>query len=203
MKTTSKILQFFCYDYFEDLLASVTFANNPKIFAIKNALQSKNQFLRDAFGKSYLLRHLIITIAHKYLILEIGYAYYAHSVFLPKSTFYKFFSKEAAKDQRKMCRIENSKSLAPPSPSVYGDSVIGQHLLENEECGKHYNDAQFSMLATARVLFHLIGLETTYINSLQPILCRLKKICLFSPNFTIISCAHFGQKPNNIFRPIK
>ena len=93
------------------------------------------------------------------------------SVFTKKYIL-QFFSKEAAKDQRKMCRIENSKSLAPPSPSVYCDSVIGQHLQENEECGKHYNDAQFSMLATARALFHLIGLETTHINSLQPILCR-------------------------------
>ena len=49
---TSKILQVFCYDYFEDLLAPVTFAKNfdflagvvSKIFAIENALQLKNQF---------------------------------------------------------------------------------------------------------------------------------------------------------------
>ena len=83
MKATSRILQFFCYDYFEDLLAPTAFANrfcfpagfatfakkickNPtafakkfcfpagvdfKIFAIKNALQSKNRFLRNACGK--------------------------------------------------------------------------------------------------------------------------------------------------------
>ena len=79
MKTTSRILQFFCYDYFEDLLAPITFAKNfqlskwcivSKIFAIENALQSKNQFLRNAFGKSYLLRSLTIAIAHKNLILE-------------------------------------------------------------------------------------------------------------------------------------
>ena len=77
MKATSRILQFFCYDYFEDVLAPITFAQNfgflagvvSKIFATENALQSKNQFLRDAFRKSYLLRNLTITIAHKNFIL--------------------------------------------------------------------------------------------------------------------------------------
>ena len=47
MKITSKILQFFCYDYFEDLLASITSAKNfgfvaavvSKTFAIKNVLE--------------------------------------------------------------------------------------------------------------------------------------------------------------------
>ena len=81
----------------EDFLGPKTFAKIfgflagvvSKIFAIKNALQSKNQFLRSAFEESYLLCHLIV---HKNLILEIGYMYYANSVFLPKSTFYKFCS---------------------------------------------------------------------------------------------------------------
>ena len=44
IKITSRILQFFCYDYFEDLLASIAFAKNfgflagvaSKIFANKN-----------------------------------------------------------------------------------------------------------------------------------------------------------------------
>ena len=59
MKTTSKISQFFCYDYFENLLAPITFANIfgslagvvSKIFAIEDALQSKNQLLRNALEK--------------------------------------------------------------------------------------------------------------------------------------------------------
>ena len=73
MKTTPRILHFFCYDYFEDVLAPTTFAKNfgfladvvSKIFAIENALESKDQFLRNAFEESYLLRHLTTTIAHK------------------------------------------------------------------------------------------------------------------------------------------
>ena len=43
-------MEFFCYNYFEDLLAPTTFAKTfgfltgvvSKIFAIENALQSKN-----------------------------------------------------------------------------------------------------------------------------------------------------------------
>ena len=65
MKTTSKTLDFFCYDCFEDLLAPITFAKNfgflagvvSRIFAIENALQSKNQFLRNAFRKNIRLPH--------------------------------------------------------------------------------------------------------------------------------------------------
>ena len=101
-KATSRILQFFCYDYFEDLWAPMTSAKNfsfladevSKTFAIKNALQSKNQFLRNAFGKSYLFCHLTITIARKNLIPEIGYMFYADSVFSPRTALYKFFSKD-------------------------------------------------------------------------------------------------------------
>ena len=73
MQTTSRILQFFCYVSFKDLLALIIFAKNlsflagvvSKIIVIKTALQSKHQFLRNAFGTSYLSRFLTITIAHK------------------------------------------------------------------------------------------------------------------------------------------
>ena len=77
------------------------------------------------------------------------------------------------KDQRKICLIENAKSLS--TPSVYCDSAIGKHLLEIKEYAKHFNDAQFSILATARSSFHLLVLEATYINALQPILCCQKE----------------------------
>ena len=58
---------------FEDLLGPLTFAKNfgffigvvSKMFAIENPLQSKNQFLCNAFEKNCLLRHLTIAIAHK------------------------------------------------------------------------------------------------------------------------------------------
>ena len=99
MKTTPRIFQFFCYDNFVELLAAITCAKNfyflagvvSKIFAIESALQPNNQFLRNAPEKSYLLRHLTITIAYKNLILEIGYTHYANSVFLQRSIFCRFF----------------------------------------------------------------------------------------------------------------
>ena len=75
MTTTSRILQYFCCGYFKDLSAPITCAKNcgvlagvvSKIIAIENALQSNNQFLHNAFGKSYLLRHVAVTIALKKL----------------------------------------------------------------------------------------------------------------------------------------
>ena len=51
MKITSKTLQFLCYDYFEDCLATITFAKNfsvqacvvSKIFANKNMFATIEQ----------------------------------------------------------------------------------------------------------------------------------------------------------------
>ena len=73
-------------------------------------------------------------------------------------------------DKRPTKNLPNRECKISNTSTVNSDSAIGQHLLENEECAKHYNDAQFSNLATARSLFHLSVLEATYINSLQPIL---------------------------------
>ena len=42
-------------------------------------------------------------------------------------------------------------------------TVIGLHLLQNDECAKFYNNQQFSILAKARTPFHLAALEATYI----------------------------------------
>ena len=50
MKIASRILQFICYDYFEDLLASITFAKNfgflagvaSKIFGNKNTFTTNH-----------------------------------------------------------------------------------------------------------------------------------------------------------------
>ena len=71
MKTTSRILQLFGYNYLKDIFAPITFAKNfgflasvlSKIFAIENALPSKNHFLHNARGKSYLLHHLTSAVA--------------------------------------------------------------------------------------------------------------------------------------------
>ena len=78
-------------------------------------------------------------------------------------------------DKKTTKNLPNRECKITSTSSVYCVSAIGQHLLENKECAKHFNDAQFSILARARSSFHLSVLEATYINSLQPILCRQKK----------------------------
>ena len=51
-------------------------------------------------------------------------------------------------------------------------SAIGQHLLENPECAKMYNDDKFWIIGQARSSFHLGGLESVYIKTQNPELCR-------------------------------
>ena len=55
------------------------------------------------------------------------------------------------------------------------DSAIGQHLLENDQCAANYNKSHFSILDTARSIFHLKLLEATYIRLRRPNLCRQKE----------------------------
>ena len=68
-------------------------------------------------------------------------------------------------DKRSTKNLPNRESKITSAPGVYSDCAIGQHLLENEESGKHYNDAQVSILATTRSSFHLTVPGATYINS--------------------------------------
>ena len=100
-------------------------------------------------------------------------------------------------DKRPTKNLPNRECKITSTSSVYCDSAIGQHLLENKECAKHFNDAQFSILATARSSFHLSVLEATYINALQSILSP-KGIRLFISNFTLIFF-HFSDETETIF----
>ena len=97
-------------------------------------------------------------------------------------------------EKRPTKNLPNRECKITNTPSVYCDSAIGQHLSENEECAKHFNDVQLSILVTARSWFHLSVLESTYTNSLQP----SEGICLFTPNFTLIFF-HFFDKTETIF----
>ena len=42
-------------------------------------------------------------------------------------------------DKRPTKNLLNRECKTTNTPTVYSDSAIGQHLLENEECAKHYN----------------------------------------------------------------
>ena len=55
-------------------------------------------------------------------------------------------------------------------------NIIGQHLLENPECAKMYNDDKFRIIGQARSSFHLGVLESVYIKTQNPVLCRQKEI---------------------------
>ena len=55
------------------------------------------------------------------------------------------------------------------------DYDIGQHLLNNDQCALNYDNKRFSILAAARSSFHLNLLETAYIKTPLPVLCRQKE----------------------------
>ena len=54
------------------------------------------------------------------------------------------------------------------TPKNKCDSAIGQHLLENPECAKIYNDDKFRIIGQARSSFHLGVLESVYIKTQNP-----------------------------------
>ena len=65
------------------------------------------------------------------------------------------------------CKNSNSK--------MKSDSAIGQHLLTNPECAKTYTDDNFRIIRQARSSFHLGVLESVYIKTQNPVLCKQKE----------------------------
>ena len=59
------------------------------------------------------------------------------------------------------------------------ESAIGQHLIRNSECTKAYTDNNFWIIGQVRSSFHLGVLESVYIKTQNPVLCRQKE-CVFS-----------------------
>ena len=67
----------------------------------------------------------------------------------------------------RMCKNSNSK--------MKSDSAIGQHLITNPECAKTYTDDNFRIIGQARSSFHLGVLESVYIKTQNPVLCKQKE----------------------------
>ena len=65
--------------------------------------------------------------------------------------------------------------------SLASDSAIGLHLLQNPTCAQHSDDSRFSIHAQGRSPFHPPTLETTFIKTSNPALCRQKDF-VFSLN---------------------
>ena len=66
-----------------------------------------------------------------------------------------------------ICKKNNSKNNC--------ESAIGQHLIANPECAKTYTDNNFQIIGQARMSFHLSVLESVYIQTKNPALCRQKE----------------------------
>ena len=54
--------------------------------------------------------------------------------------------------------------------------AIGQHLIANPECAKTYMEDNFRIIGQARSSFHLSVLESVYIKTQNPVLCRQKSL---------------------------
>ena len=72
-------------------------------------------------------------------------------------------------------RFQPGKSCKLKRNNPDCDSAIGQHLLDKKQCAANYNDKRFKILADARNSFHLCLLETTFIETRYPILCKQKE----------------------------
>ena len=65
--------------------------------------------------------------------------------------------------------------FSTPTPTQTCDSAIGLHLLLNASCAKHYHQDRFRILARGRSSFHLAVLESIFIKTSNPDLCRQKE----------------------------
>ena len=73
-------------------------------------------------------------------------------------------SNTAREQPPRICKNNKSK--------INCESAIGQHLITNPECAKTYTDDNFRIIGQARSSFHLSVLESVYIKTQNPVLCR-------------------------------
>ena len=64
----------------------------------------------------------------------------------------------------RMCKNSNSK--------MKSDSAMGQHLITNPNCANTYSDDNFRTIGQARSSFYLSVLESVYIKTPNPVLCK-------------------------------
>ena len=66
----------------------------------------------------------------------------------------------------RLCKNKNAK--------ITCESAIGQHPITNPECTKIYTDDNFRNIGQARSSFHVSVLESVYMKTQNPVLCREK-----------------------------
>ena len=76
-------------------------------------------------------------------------------------------------------RTENSTTREQPprtcknsNSKLKNDPAIGQHLITNPECAKPYSGDNFRIIGQAGSTFHLNILESVYIRTQNPLLCK-------------------------------
>ena len=98
---------------------------------------------------------------------------------------------EKSEGQRRSARLAaKSKSMPIEIPSCPKSlTSIGKHLKAHPDCGRKYEDSQFSVLAKGRSKFHLQVLEAVYIQTIRPVLCAQKESIyntkLFKSHFSL------------------
>ena len=73
-------------------------------------------------------------------------------------------SNTAREQPPRICKNNKSK--------INCESAIGQHLIANPECAKTYTDDSVRVIGQARSSFHLSVLESVFIKTQNPVLCR-------------------------------
>ena len=89
-------------------------------------------------------------------------------------------------------QIQNSRNIFTHSgksaiPVMFGESAIGQHLLDKPICAKNYCDKKFTILSFGLSSFHLSALEAVNSKSCKPNLCHQKE---FIYNFKLLRSLH-------------
>ena len=72
----------------------------------------------------------------------------------------------------RMCKNSNSK--------MKSDSAIGHHLITNPECAKTYTNDNFRIIGQARSSCHLSLLESVYIKTQNPVLCKQEEFVVYT-----------------------
>ena len=77
-------------------------------------------------------------------------------------------------------RILNLRLIRGQLANIFGSS-IAEHMINSWECVANFNIDRFSILSRLHSLFHLKVLQTLYVRSLQPSLCK-QRDCLLGLN---------------------
>ena len=65
-------------------------------------------------------------------------------------------------------------------------TAIGQHLKDNKVCARKYQDSMFTFIARGRNDLHLKILESLFIQTKRPVLCRKKEDVYSSKLFKML-----------------